>query len=134
MKTTRKTTRKTTLSAARAGLILLVAGFGALSYSGASPSSKLMGAWKLKSVGGKDPSSINIKSWQIEFRAQGKFVYSGSMAGEFEGTQVSGSGTWTLAGNQLDYTAGDNKGKATVHLDSNSLTFSPDPVLRLHGN
>lgn len=52
------------------------------------------------------------------------------MAGEYEGTKLSGSGTWTLEGKQLEYTAGTNKGQTVVYLERGSL--SPDPVLRLH--
>ena len=55
------------------------------------------------------------------------------MTGKYEGMKLSGSGTWLLEGDQLDYTAGANKGKTTVHVDSGSLTLSPDPVIRLHG-
>jgi len=102
-------------------------------HTEASPSSNLLGAWKLKSVGGKDPATINIKSWKIEFREQGKWTYSGAMTGEYEGMKLGGSGTWLLEGSQLDYTAGANKGETTVHVGGSSLTLSPDPVVRLHG-
>jgi hypothetical protein len=128
---------KTTLRSGLVAAILIVASFGTtpqrIAASPSSPSSNLLGAWKLKSVGGKAPSTINIESWQIEFRERGKWTYSGAMTGAYEGMNVSGSGTWLLEGSELDYTAGANKGETTVHVDGGSLTLSPDPVVRLHG-
>ena len=117
-----------------AAAILIFAGIGLMSKpTGASPSPSLVGAWHLKSVGGKDPATISIKAWQVEFREHGNWVYSGAMTGEYEGTKLSGSGTWSLKGSELDYTAGSNKGQTTVHIDDRTLTLSPDPVLRFHG-
>jgi hypothetical protein len=91
--------------------------------TGASPSPSLVGAWHLKSVGGKDPTTISIKSWQIEFREQGNWVYSGAMTGEYEGTKLSGSGTWLLKGSELDYTAGSNKGRRSLTRSGDSLKW-----------
>jgi hypothetical protein len=125
---------KTIQRFAVSGVILIVASSGAISqHTQTSPSSNLQGAWKLGSVGGKDPATINIKSWQIEFREQGKWIYYGAMTGKYEGMQLSGSGTWLLERNQFDYTAGANKGKTAIQIDGDSLTFSPDPVIRLQG-
>lgn len=115
-------------------IVLIITGFGTiLEKSEASPSLDLRGAWQLKSVAGKDPTIINIKSWRIEFQGHEKWIYSGTMAGEFEGTQLNGSGTWLLDGNQLRYTAGDNTGTTTVRIEGSSLKLSPDPVLRVSG-
>lgn len=113
--------------------VLVIAGLAMSQHTEAPSSSALLGAWQLKSVGGSDPASINIKSWRIEFRGQGQWIYSGAMTGEYEGTKLSGSGTWSLEGSQLTYTAGDNRGKAIVHVYGDSLALSPDPVIRLHG-
>jgi hypothetical protein len=92
----------------------------------------LLGTWKLKAVGGKVPATIAIKLWQVEFQ-QGNWIYSGSMTGKWEGMKLSGSGTWLLQGNRLEYTAGANTGQATVHIDNDSLVLSPDPGVRLKG-
>lgn len=129
---------RTMLRSALAISILLVAGLGAMSQrTDASarvlPSANLLGTWKLKAVGGKDSATIAIKSWQVEFREQGNWIYSGSMTGKWEGMKLSGSWTWLLQGNRLEYTAGANTGKATVHIDNDSLVLSPDPVVRLNG-
>lgn len=125
---------RTILRLALASSILLIAAIAAMPrHTNAMPSSDLLGAWRLTAVDGKNPTTINVKSWKIEFKEEGKWVYAGAMSGEYEGTQVSGSGTWLLQGNLLDYTAGDTKGQTTVHVDRNSLTFSPDPVLRSGG-
>jgi hypothetical protein len=122
------------LRPALASTVLLIAAIGALSpHTNATPSSALLGTWRLTAVAGKGPGTINVKSWQVEFLGQAKWLYSGEMAGDYEGTKLSGSGTWSVQGNQLDYTAGANKGQTTVHLDRDSLMLSPDPVLRLHG-
>jgi hypothetical protein len=112
---------------------ILIARLAMSQHTEAPSSSALLGAWKLRSVGGSDPASINIKSWRIEFRAQEQWIYSAAMTGEYEGTKVSGSGTWLLEGSQLSYTVGDNRGKTIAHVDGDSLTLSPDPVIRLHG-
>lgn len=104
-----------------------------LSRTQAAPSPSLLGTWELTSVGGKNPDTINIKSWQIEFRQQGKWLYSGGMTGKYEGMKVSGSGTWLLRGDHLDYTAGANTGQAAAHVERNFLTLNPDPVIRLNG-
>jgi len=126
------------LRSALAISILLVAGLGVMSQrtdasSRVLPSANLLGTWKLKAVGGKDPATIAIKSWQVEFREQGNWIYSGSMTGKWEGMKLSGSGKWSLQGNHLEYTAGVNTGKATVHINNDSLVLSPDPVVRLNG-
>jgi hypothetical protein len=125
MRTLRRTALATTI---------LIAGFGAMSpHTQAAPPTSLLGAWELTSVGGKDPATINIKSWQIEFREQGKWLYSGAMTGKYEGMNLSGSGTWLLQGSHLDYTAGANKGQTAAHVERGFLILSPDPVIRLHG-
>ncbi len=124
---------RTMLRSALAISILLVAGLRTDASSRLLPSANLLGTWKLKAVGGKDPATIAIKSWQVEFREQGNWIYSGSMTGKWEGMKLSGSGTWPLQGNHLESTAGVNTGKATVHIDNDSLVLSPDPVVRLNG-
>jgi hypothetical protein len=125
MKTLRRTALATTI---------LIAAFWAMSpQTQAAPPSTLLGAWELRSVGGKDPTTINIKSWQIEFREEGKWQYSGAMTGKYEGMKLSGSGTWLLQGSHLDYTAGANKRQTAAHFERSFLTLSPDPVIRLHG-
>jgi len=97
------------LRSALAISILLVAGLGAMSQrtdasSRVLPSANLLGTWQLKAVGGKDPATIAIKSWQVEFREQGNWIYSGSMTGKWEGMKLGGSGTWSVQGNHLEYT------------------------------
>jgi hypothetical protein len=124
----------TILKPVLASTILLIAAIGAMSsHTNATLLSGLPGTWRLTAVGGKDPITISVRSWQIEFREQGKWLYSGAMTGKYEGMKLSGSGTWSLQGNQLDYTAGANKGQTTVHVERDSLTLSPDPVIRLQG-
>jgi hypothetical protein len=98
-----------------------------------SDARSLLGNWKLRTVGGKAPATINIKSWQVDFQIKGKWNYSGEMTGLFDGMKLSGSGTWLVQGDQLEYTAGDSKGKTTVHLDGDSLLLSPDPVIMVKG-
>lgn len=96
--------------------------------------SNLVGVWKLAKVSGQDPATAaEVKSWQVEFQDQGKWTFSGELTGEYEGTKMSGDGTWTLNGDQMEYTAGSNKGSTTVHAVNGSLVFSPDPVIRPHG-
>ncbi len=113
---------------------ILIAGcapFSSDTQAAASPS--LIGAWELISVGAENPNTINIKSWRIEFREQGKWLYSGAMTGRYEGMQLSGFGTWALQKDHLNYTAGANKGQAVAHFEHSFLILSPDPVIRLHG-
>ncbi len=133
-----KSPLKTILRSALASSILIIAGLGAMSQRNEAPkkvslSASLLGTWKLKTVGGGNPATLDIKSWQLEFREQGKWIYSGAMTGKFDGMTLNGSGTWLLQGNQMEYTAGANRGKTTVHVDNNSLVLSPDPVVRLNG-
>ena len=99
----------------------------------AADARNLVAGWKLSTVSGQSPAALNIKSWRIEFLTEGNWNYSGEMTGVFEGMKVKGSGTWLVREDQLEYTAGDNKGKTTVHLEGDSLLLSPDPVIRLHG-
>ena len=115
--------------------ILTITGFAAHSQNppGVSLSAELLGTWHLKTVGDKDPGTIAIKSWQVEFREQGKWIYSGTMTGKWEGMTMSGSGIWVLHGSQMEYTAGANAGITTVHVDKDLLVVSPDPVIRLNG-
>jgi hypothetical protein len=118
--------------------LTVIAAFGCKSQRAEAPSTVsrpggLLGKWKLKSVGGKAPATISIKSWQVEFREQGQWQYSGEMSGQYAGMKLSGSGTWLEQGEHLEYTAGAGKGKTTVHFDADSLILSPDPVLVLNG-
>jgi hypothetical protein len=93
----------------------------------------LPGTWKLASVGGKSPASIQIDSWQVQFGGDGKWQFSGSLTGDNQGTQMSGAGTWVLQGNDMQYTAGDNKGTTGVNVEKGALVFSSDPVIRVNG-
>jgi len=93
----------------------------------------LAGAWVLETVGGSPPSTVNIKSWRINFSANQKWTYSGEMTGPFGGAQVSGSGTWTISAVVLEYTAGNNKGQSIVTIQNGTLTLSPDPVIMPDG-
>ncbi len=97
-----------------------------------APSANIQGTWKLTAVGGEAPVTAAIKSWQIHFE-QGKWSFSGEMTGQYEGTRLSGSGIWSLSGDELEYTAGNNKGVTRVHVNRNSLIFDADPVIRLDG-
>ncbi len=94
---------------------------------------EIIGAWNLKTVGGGEPSKINIKSLQVEFSADGKWSYSVSMTGQYEGMQLKGSGTYKLSSKEFEYTAGENNGKSQVQIKNGLLVFSPDPVVKPNG-
>lgn len=96
-------------------------------------SENLVGAWDLKSVGGADPSSINIRTYKVVFEEGGTWRYEATMSGQYEGMQLKGSGSWSVKGDKLQYTAGANKGETSIRISRNSLTLSPDPVLRPKG-
>ena len=120
--------------------ILLIAfivgcrGYQSVSSSTANLTDKeIVGAWNLKTVSGGAPSKINIKSLQAEFSADGKWSYSVSMTGQYEGMELKGSGTYKLSGNELEYTAGENNGKSQVQIKNGLLVFSPDPVVKPNG-
>lgn len=103
-------------------------------FQGQTGGANLSGTWRLAKVGGKDPSSADIKSWQISFRDQNKWEFSGVLSGQYAGMTMSGSGTWLLQGTQMQYTAGSmNAGQTSIQISNNSLTFSSDPVIRLNG-
>jgi len=81
----------TILKPVLASTILLIAAIGAMSsHTNATLLSGLPGTWRLTAVGGKDPITISVRSWQIEFREQGKWLYSGAMTGKYEGMKLSG--------------------------------------------
>src|SRR5262249_29411978 len=90
---------------------------------------QLIGGWRLKTVDNQSPSEINIKSWLIEFSDKQKWTYSGEMTGQYAGMALQGSGTWSINGGLLDYTAGDNKGQTKISIQSDMLILTPDPVV-----
>lgn len=94
---------------------------------------KILGAWNLKTVAGITPDKFNIKSWQAEFFAGGKWDFSGSMSGPYEGMQLKGSGTYQISGNEFHYTAGDRSGKSLIEVKDGLLMLSPDPVVKPNG-
>jgi hypothetical protein len=97
------------------------------------PSTPLIGTWILKTVAGRPPATINIKSWQISFSADGTWKYSGDMMGPFDGTHLQGSGSWTLKDGILSYTAGSNQGNSKATVKARVLSLSPDPVVKPGG-
>jgi len=101
--------------------------------SDSQPAESIVGAWKLNSVSGADPSSINIATYEIAFEQGGAWRYTATMSGPYLGMQMNGSGTWSLKGNTLEYTAGENKGEVRMRVSRDTLTLSPDPVLRREG-
>lgn len=103
------------------------------SSSQLSLSQNIIGFWNLKSVAGESPSKINIKTWQIEFSENGDWKYSGSMTGQYEGMELKGSGTYKTSENIFEYSAGNNNGKSKIEIKDNTLTFSPDPVVKHNG-
>jgi hypothetical protein len=113
--------------------VLLLAGCNACSRRSADLAQQVPGTWKLETVGGKDPSSIEIQSWQVQFSQDGTWRFSGTVMAENQGTQMSGSGTWSLRGNDLQYTAGEAKGATSIEAGKDSLDFSSDPVIRVNG-
>jgi len=90
---------------------------------------QLIGAWKLKTVGGKDLAAINLQFYRAEFLENGEWTYSGAMAGSLSGMKMRGSGTWNIQSGNFNYTAGQNKGQSKITIQDNILTLSPDPVV-----
>ena len=87
------------------------------------------GVWILETAAGQPPASVNIKTWRIDFSADGKWTYAGEMTGQFGGVRVNGSGSWKIVSDALEYTAGDNKGSSKPTIKNGILTLSPDPVV-----
>ena len=121
-------------------LILLIAfivscrGSQAISSPSANITDKeIVGAWNLKTVGGSESNKINIKSLQLEFSADGKWSYSVSMTGQYEGMELKGSGTYKISGKEFEYTAEANGGKSHIQIKNGFLAFSPDPVVKPNG-
>lgn len=94
---------------------------------------KIEGRWTLKSVSKESPDKININSWQIEFFPDGKWSYSGSMSGQFEGMELKGSGKYKISDNKIEYTAGENKGISEFEIKNDEITLNPDPIVKPNG-
>jgi hypothetical protein len=93
----------------------------------------LDGPWDLETVAGKPANSINIQTWRITFSASQQWTYFGEMTERFGGMRLSGSGTWKIVSGELEYTAGENKGRSNVMIKNGVLTLSPDPVVMPDG-
>jgi hypothetical protein len=106
---------------------------GCASHVGKAPDSTgkldIHGSWLLKTVGGRSPDVVAIKTWRISFSGDQQWTYSGEMTGRFAGMQVSGSGRWTLQSDVLNYAAENNKGESKITVKDGVLTLSPDPVI-----
>jgi hypothetical protein len=111
-----------------AATILLIVAAGR-----AGQNERVVATWELKSVAGRAPETLNIKSWEIAFRRGGRWTYSGEMKGPYEGLKLSGDGTWKTEGAQIRYAAGDNQGQSEFMIEKNVLTLSPDPVVMPDG-
>ncbi len=94
---------------------------------------ELEGTWILETVAGKPPGLVNIKTWRITFSANQQWTYGGEMDGPFGGVSVNGSGSWKIVSDELDYTAGDNKGRSKLTIGKGILTLTPDPVVSMPG-
>jgi hypothetical protein len=101
--------------------------------SDSKPTQSIVGIWKLNSVAGGDPSSINIETYDIEFEQGGTWRFAATMNGSYLGMKMNGSGAWSLKGNTLEFTFGENKGEVRMGVSQDALTLSPDPVLRRSG-
>ena len=96
-------------------------------------SKDITGTWILETVAGKPPGSINIKTWRISFTANQQWTYGGEMNEKFGGMKLSGSGSWKIIANELEYAAGSNKGRSKLRIDNGVLILTPDPVVTMPG-
>ena len=109
-------------------------GFVGEMSAGRANQPRLIGSWVLEGTNGSDPSSLNIKEWQITFHEGGRWTYGGETTPSSGGLRVSGDGTWKIqASNQLEYTAGGARGTSQITMQSGKLILSPDPVITLPG-
>ena len=55
------------------------------------------------------------------------------MQGTFSGMRMKGGGTWSLEGDVVSYTSGDNSDKAKVRIVDGKLLVDPDFLVRVDG-
>ena len=90
---------------------------------------QLVGSWKLKSVDGASPTTIDVKSYKAEFLKDGAWKFFCEMGGRYAGMQLEGSGKWQIINGSLHCTAGANQNKSKLTIENQILKLSPDPVL-----
>lgn len=93
----------------------------------------IVGSWDLQQVEGRSPKIILVKTWSLEIKADGTWSYKGSLSGKGDGTNLSGSGKWTVKDGVFDFTAEEHSGAVEAYFDGPTLVFSPDPVLLARG-
>ncbi|GAC1399611.1 MAG: hypothetical protein NVSMB56_14620 [Pyrinomonadaceae bacterium] len=87
---------------------------------------QIVGVWRLKSVNGKHPSAVYIKSHQLQVSPEGTWAFITKLDGHFEGITIKGSGDWKLKHGQLSYRVLNEKRTSAIELHENMLTLSPD--------
>lgn len=116
--------------------VILVAGCGEAPTAPQAPTSEsnfIIGVWKLREVGGGDPRRLNIDSFQLNFKPNGKLAFEAKITGQYAGMAMKSDGTWKFAGSALTWTAGKNAGSSKVTHTPDKLQLEPDPVLAQPG-
>ena len=95
----------------------------------AKANERLIGKWRLVSLGGRPVQDTAVREWSVTFTPDGKWRYAGWLKGKWQGMHLSGAGRWKLTKSTLEYTAGDASGAAVIAVSASELTLTPDPVL-----
>lgn len=91
--------------------------------------SDIHGSWQLLTIDGQPVGNTKIKTHGIEIAYNNTWRHSTEISGAFSGFLLNGDGTWSLKGNELQYTTGSNTGTSTLTLEGKLLKFSPDPAV-----
>ena len=90
----------------------------------------LVGKWRLVKADGKPLAELSLKSQEIELAADGTWTSNIAFGGQMDGMTVKGGGKWSLQGDSISYTNGQESGKSKVTLTAGKLTLDPDFHLR----
>lgn len=93
----------------------------------------VLGKWRLIRADGQPPSSLNIKSLELELTESETWTSHAEMEGAFAGMKLDFSGKWSLVDGVVSYSAGANSGKSRIRFESGRLIVDPDFTLRKEG-
>ena len=96
----------------------------------------LVGEWRLRDVGGQDPSAVDVKSLAIDIGADGRWTGRlQMMRGRLIGMRLVYGGTWTLGDGVVRFaqTSPSTGGYTTGWLEDGRLTIDPDLIVRTDG-
>jgi hypothetical protein len=90
----------------------------------------LVGKWRLVKADGKALGELSLKSQELELAADGTWTSSIVFGGQAEGMTMRGGGKWSVDGDSIAYTNGQESGKSKFTLGAGRLTLDPDFHLR----